>query len=216
MQKVREKLNPDDFGKSTIMNIYLDTPSFLLIRNSIDAKGYKEKLRIRSYGVPDENSKVFFEIKKKHKGIVYKRRIDLPYKEALEYIYQGKKPCDSQIMREIDYAMKMYGNPLPRAVIAYEREAYFWSEDSDIRLTFDKNVRYRIEDNDLMSGSYGIEIIPNDAVLMEVKTAGAIPIELSAVFNECKIYPTSFSKYGKAYTHYMTAKNNLNKKEQLI
>lgn len=217
MQRAEKKLTPDKFGKSTVMNIYLDTPSFLLIRNSIDAKGYKEKLRIRSYGVPDDNARVFFEIKKKHKGIVYKRRIDLPYQKVLDYIYRGEKPCNSQIMQEIDYAMKFYGNPLPRAVVSYEREAYFWSDDENVRLTFDKNVRYRTEDNDLISGSYGTEIIPQNAVLMEVKTAGAMPLMLSSILNECNIFPTSFSKYGKAYMHYMTtSQNNQTKKEQLI
>ena len=31
------------------------------------AKTYKEKLRLRSYGIPNEKSKVFLEIKKKFK-----------------------------------------------------------------------------------------------------------------------------------------------------
>ena len=59
---IEDKIDCDEYGKSTVSNIYLDTPDFLLIRNSIDAKSYKEKLRIRSYGVPNDDSKVFFEI----------------------------------------------------------------------------------------------------------------------------------------------------------
>ena len=65
---ISDKLIPDEHGISTICNLYLDTPSFLLIRNSIDARDYKEKLRIRSYGKVNDDSKIFFEIKKKFKG----------------------------------------------------------------------------------------------------------------------------------------------------
>jgi hypothetical protein len=34
---------------------------------------------------------------------------------------------------------------------------------------------------------------------MEIKTDGAMPLWLSHALDELKIYPTSFSKYGRAY-----------------
>ena len=70
MERIGEQLEPDRYGKSTVCNLYLDTPDFLLIRNSIEAVSYKEKLRVRSYGIPKEDGTVFFEIKKKYKGTV--------------------------------------------------------------------------------------------------------------------------------------------------
>lgn len=39
----------DNYGHTTIRNIYFDTDSYRLVRNSIDKPVYKEKLRIRSY-----------------------------------------------------------------------------------------------------------------------------------------------------------------------
>ena len=60
---IRDKLVPDKYGVNTICSLYLDTPDFLLIRNSIDAVSYKEKLRLRSYGIPNADKKIFFEIK---------------------------------------------------------------------------------------------------------------------------------------------------------
>ena len=134
MALIGDKIIPDEHGKSTIQSLYLDTPDFRLIRASIDAKGYKEsvykeKLRLRSYGVPNDDSKVFLEIKKKFKGVVYKRRVSMRMAEAINYLENGVKPKDSQIMREIDYAMHYYGQPKPAALLCYEREAY-WSKQS--------------------------------------------------------------------------------------
>ena len=106
--RIGDLVFPDPHGKSTIYNIYLDTPTFLLIRNSIDATNYKEKLRMRSYGVPKDDTKVFLELKKKYEGIVYKRRLSMTYKEAIDYITNSAHDRDSQIMREIDYSMKYY------------------------------------------------------------------------------------------------------------
>lgn len=55
----------DDYGKSTACNVYFDTPDFQMIRNSLEKPVYKEKLRLRSYGLPKEEDSVFIEIKKK-------------------------------------------------------------------------------------------------------------------------------------------------------
>ena len=206
---IEDKVDCDEYGKSTVSNIYLDTPNFLLIRNSIDAKVYKEKLRIRSYGVPTDDSKVFFEIKKKYKGIVYKRRLSLTCNQVADYIENGIRPTDSQIMNEIDWCMKIYDNPKPKVVLSYEREAFYWKNDKDIRLTFDRNVRYRMNDLSLQKGSFGVRIIPENSILMEIKTPGSMPIELAEILSLCKIYPSSFSKYGKAYMHYI---DNIEKK----
>ena len=118
------RLIPDSHGKSSICSLYLDTPSFLIIRNSIQGKVYKEKLRLRCYGTPTLDDKVFFEIKKKFRGVVYKRRVPMTLKQAYLYIDNSIKPLESQIMSEIDYAMNFYGNPKPSALISYEREAF--------------------------------------------------------------------------------------------
>lgn len=51
-------------GFYTISNIYLDTRDDHLIRTSLSKAKYKEKLRIRAYGVPQNDEKVYLEIKK--------------------------------------------------------------------------------------------------------------------------------------------------------
>lgn len=199
MSRIKGNLVPDKHGKSTLCSLYLDTPDFLLIRNSIDAISYKEKLRMRSYGVPSSDKKLFFEIKKKYKGVVYKRRVSMTMAEAFQYVESGKPPIDSQIMREIDYLMHFYRQPKPNVCILCEREAYFARESADVRLTFDRNIRYRRgfpSESDINDGT---PIINDGEYILEIKTPGAMPLWLARALSECRIYPRSFSKYAHAY-----------------
>ncbi len=69
---------PDEHGESTICNIYYDTADYRLIRASLEKPAYREKLRLRSYGVTEPGGEVFLELKKKYNGIAYKRRITPP------------------------------------------------------------------------------------------------------------------------------------------
>lgn len=199
LSEIGHRLTPDSHGNSTVCSLYLDTPSWRLIRNSIDAGVYKEKLRLRSYGVPTAQTPVFLEIKKKYKGVVSKRRVRLPLAQAMAYIEGGEKPCAGQIIEEIDYALRFYDHPQPAMLIACEREAYFSKEDPDLRITFDTAIRYRSAGLEMEKGSEGTLLLPNDKVLMEIKTAGAMPIWLAEALDELSIFPGRFSKYGTAY-----------------
>lgn len=199
LSAVSSYIVPDSHGHSTISSLYLDTPDYLLIRNSIEAKAYKEKLRIRAYGVPGKEDKVFFEIKKKFQGVVYKRRVSMPLHEAEQYLQTGVKPTDSQIMREIDYTMDFYGRPQPAMLISYEREAFYGKDCPGLRLTFDTNVRYKEHVSSLSQRNDGECILSPGQFILEVKTEGAMPLWLSHALNQLEIYPASFSKYGRAY-----------------
>ena len=196
---IKDKLVPDAHGKNTICSLYLDTPDFLLIRNSIDAISYKEKLRLRSYGAPGVEKTLFFEIKKKYKRVVYKRRVSMTPEQAAEYIESGIMPFDSQIMREIDYLMKFYRQPKPNVCIICEREAFFEKENPEVRLTFDENLRYRYGFPTTENIKEGTPIVNSDEYILEIKTPGAMPLWLANALSECKIYPRSFSKYAHAY-----------------
>ena len=198
-QRIGRHLKPDEFGRSTVISLYLDTPDHRIIRNSIEAVDYKEKLRFRSYGTAAADSTVFLELKKKFGGVVYKRRAAMTLVEAERYLRLGIRPFDSQIMREIDWAMKLYGRPKPAMMIACEREAWFDEEHPDLRLTFDRNIRCRETELRLDRGSAGIRLLPEETVLLEIKTAGAMPLWLADALDAARILPGSFSKYGAAY-----------------
>ena len=190
----------DQYGRTTIRNLYYDTNTYLLIRRSIEKPIYKEKIRIRSYSRADENSTVFVELKKKYKHVVYKRRISLPNRKAMKWLSGKESPeKQTQISSEINYFLDYYGTLHPTVFLSYEREAYYAKDDSDFRVTFDENVLCRQEDLSLQSSIYGTPILPEEKVLMEIKCSGGIPLWMTGILSREKIYKTPFSKYGTAY-----------------
>lgn len=134
----------DEYGRTTIRNIYYDTDNYRLVRQSIESPVYKEKLRIRSYSEATSDSTVFVELKKKYASVVYKRRLPLAEKDAMAWIGR-QQPCskDTQISREIDYFLDYYRTLRPAVFLSYEREAYYTREKSDFRVTFDDTVLCR-------------------------------------------------------------------------
>ncbi len=197
---IENKMVEDEHGKSSICNIYLDTEQFDLIRHSITKPVYKDKVRLRSYNVPNIDSKVYLEIKRKYNGIVSKRRIEMKLKEFYEYI-DDKNSFEkgSQIKRELLYYFKFY-NLQQTMYISYDRRAYYDKNDRDFRITFDSNILARNYDLELEKGIYGTNILDKNYYIMEIKTLGAIPMWLVKILDELMICPSSFSKYGEAYT----------------
>lgn len=203
-QRILEAMKPymqlDKYGRTTIRNVYFDTDTYLLIRRSIDKPEYKEKLRMRSYAKATEDSTVFVELKKKYKSVVYKRRISLPCKEAMEWVTR-EQHCRkyTQISDEVDYFIDYYGTLHPTVFLSYEREAFYSNDKSDFRVTFDDTILVRQEDLSLESEVYGTPILPEGMVLMEIKCSGGIPLWMTEFLSHEKIFKTSFSKYGTAY-----------------
>ena len=191
----------DRFGHSDIRNLYFDTDTFRLVRRSIEKPLYKEKLRVRSYGKAGAASPVFVELKKKFESVVYKRRLALPHREAMDALENGLPlPADGQIGREIAAFRAFYGPTLkPAMYLSYEREAYYPTDGADFRLTLDENILWRTDHLDLAASPWGSPVIGPDQVLMELKTPGSIPLWMVRFLSENNIRRISFSKYGTAY-----------------
>lgn len=208
----------DGYGRTTIRNVYMDTDSYRLIRRSIEKPEYKEKLRIRSYARADADSPVFVELKKKYNKVVYKRRIALPEAVATSWVRgDTPRPVDTQITREIDYFMAYYGALRPSVFLSYEREAFYERAGGDFRITFDENILARDKDISLKSEAYGLPVLPEGRVLMEIKCPGAIPLWMTDILSREHIYKTSFSKYGVAYGQYiMPSLLNTEKQKELL
>ena len=189
----------------TIANIYFDTPDDYLIRTSLSKPEYKEKLRLRSYGVPTKNEKVFLEIKKKYKGIVNKRRTALTLSDAYDFVKTGKAPefkeyMNKQVLSELQYFLKIY-DLSPKLYLAYDRIAYFEKDNQDLRISFDMNIRSRRYDLALEHGDYGEKLLPEGVYLMEIKTSLAKPLWLTKMLSELDIKRVSFSKYGTEFRY---------------
>ncbi|MCC8156863.1 MAG: polyphosphate polymerase domain-containing protein [Oscillospiraceae bacterium] len=196
---IQAYVHPDEFGTYSICNIYYDTDNFQLIRASLEKPVYKEKLRMRSYGVPTDESRVFVELKKKYDGVVYKRRTVMAAADAVAYLRDGVLPEDeNQICHEIDWFMQSY-RPTAKVFIAYDRTAFAGRDDPELRITFDRNLRWRDTALDLRAGDYGAPLLPPEQTLMEIKIPGAAPTWLAHLLSECGVFATSFSKYGACY-----------------
>ncbi len=196
----------DEYGRTTIRNVYFDTDNFMLIRHSMEKPVYKEKLRIRSYQQAGPEDSVFVELKKKYNSVVYKRRLVLPEAQVMDSFLNDKPlPIHSQIGDEIEYFRKYYENLNPTVFLSYEREAYYSLDGSDFRVTFDENILYRENHLSLGDEVYGNALLGENYSLMEIKTSGGIPLWMSHTLTEQRLFKTSFSKYGSAYQDMMDA-----------
>lgn len=192
---IRETMNHDEYGDKTIQSLYFDTPNYRLIRESIEKPDFKEKLRLRSYGLIGKDSELFLEMKRKSEKVVYKRRVKFTQEEAFDFVSKKIDGDDDQISRELKYFRDYYQNLEPKVLLLYDREAY---NLGNLRVTFDTNIRYRLTDLNLSTSLEGIQL-DEGVIMMEVKTIHAIPLWLVKLLSDNKIYKTSYSKYGTAY-----------------
>ncbi len=202
VEVMSEHMELDAYGRHQISNIYFDTEDYSIIRQSLEKPTYKEKLRLRIYGEPDLDSLAFVELKKKYKGVVYKRRLAYSQKDALVHLYEHHDEA-SQIQKEIDYFIHNYEDLMPRVYLAYEREAYFCPTNDNLRMTFDFNIKTRNTNVSLYRSDNDLDVLPASNVLLEVKVVEGIPFWLLEFMHKHKIYKTSFSKYGTAFNKFI-------------
>ena len=218
-------MTPDKYDTCAINTCYLDTPERYLIEKSLEKPKYKEKLRVRRYGdAQDPSTPTFVEIKKKFKGIVYKRRVCMSARAAEAFLAgmayeravtlhpledaaaqaESLSPVSRQIAREIFAFRRRYGHLEPSMDIRVMRTAWKLTKEGraetpfDLRLTFDEHMRSRDRFN---PRALWEDIADDGEVLMEIKVTGAYPLWLVDILNEVGCKPTSFSKYGTAYTN---------------
>ena len=196
-RRLKGHLYVDEFGKTSIASLYYDTPDYKFIRMSNEKPMFKEKLRLRSYGLATDDSPVFLELKRKAFGVVYKRRIKSTIPE-IEDLFESGEVEDGQINREIGYFCRQNPELVPACLIIYDRTAYY-EPNGDLRLTIDNNPRFRMDDLDLRVSMEGEPLLPEGYSILEVKVQGAMPMWLSKILDEGRIYKSSFSKYGEAY-----------------
>ena len=192
----------------TICNIYYDTEDDNVIRTSISKPLYKEKLRLRGYGVPGLQDKIYLEIKKKFNKFVNKRRTPFLLREAYDFLdNKGVKELlphmNGQVIKEIQHFLEM-NEVYPKVYLAYDRRAYFGKDDPDLRVSFDNNIRTRRDELRLELGDHGRQLLEDpDYWLMEIKIINAMPLWLSRALGDLNIYPRSFSKYGTEYLQFV-------------
>lgn len=198
----------DQYGRTSISSIYYDTSSQLLVRRSIEKPLFKEKIRLRSYGLAKEDGPVFLELKRKYDGLVYKRRVISDEKTVNGFFDFQNSIGGGQIAREITYFRNLYGDLTPTLAITYERTALYEINGST-RVTFDENIRYRLDRLNLHETLDGTLLGDGKFVIMEIKCLGSMPLYLTKILSKGKIYKSSFSKYGNSYLQIRAQRNKL-------
>jgi hypothetical protein len=195
---------PDAFAEYRVNNIYYDTETYDVIRRSIEKPIYKEKLRLRYYGefsggVPHDQQ-VFLELKKKFSGVVYKRRIMLDKSDAERVLSEPGAPCTggefTQVRQEIQHFLASIPAITNEVIISYRRTALTGRDDENLRVTFDTDVVLR-------DGQKSCNLMQDELMLMEIKTATAMPLALARFLSAHAIYPANYSKYKTAYINYI-------------
>ena len=201
----------DEYGLHTICSVYYDTEDYAFIRHSLDKPVFKEKLRLRSYGVPRMDSTVYMELKKKLAGVTYKHRIPMTLREAEAYLQSGIQPQGLEpvvALGEFDWFLNRY-HPIAKILLCYDRIAFLGKENSDLRITFDTDIRWRNYNLSLSEGDQGCPLLDSGKLLMEIKTQGALPLWLAHRLSELAVYPISFSKYGTVYQEQLEFKGGI-------
>jgi len=202
-QHLEGHMEVDAFGLTSIASLYYDTPDFRLIRASMEKPLFKEKLRLRSYGLATEDSPVYLELKRKAFDIVYKRRVQSTLSQVEAFFNgEGEICTGGQINRELITFRDYYESLVPACLIIYDRVAYY-EPDGDLRLTIDHNPRCRVEELNLETSMDGTLLLPEGWTILEIKVQGAMPLWLTEILSAGKIYKSSFSKYGEAYRQHL-------------
>ena len=196
-------MREDDYGLTPIASLYYDTPDARLIRTSVEKPEFKEKIRLRSYGLATQDSPVFLELKRKAYGVVYKRRVQSVIL-TVESFFRGERDGfeGGQIDRELLYFREYYRNLEPTCLILYDRTAYY-EPDGDLRLTIDRNPRYRTDALSFDHAPVGIPLLAPGDTILEIKVQDTIPLWLVRILSEGNIKRGSISKYGEAYRRSM-------------
>lgn len=229
LEAIEGHMKVDRYGDTVIESRYYDTPHRELIERSLDKPLYKEKLRLRSYGPFSLAGIVYVELKKKYKGIVYKRRIGMSKAAAQAFVagmdfedaatrypladaaLQNEllSPHGRQIAAEIRAFCLRYPGLVPSmdiSVVCRSYEPASHAAASTITLQGAPSTDLRItfdmqmRGRDLMRDSHPTyELAGRGEAVMEIKSIGSYPLWLTEALSSNKIYPQSFSKYGEAY-----------------
>lgn len=187
----------------TVRSLYYDTINYDFYQDKIEGLNRRKKVRIRGYNKFTEDAFVFLEIKRKHGPTISKTRSPVAYRDLPVLIETGNvnkfiQPLNNDSFenaRRFLFQTKNLGL-MPTILINYDREAYFYKFDNDLRITFDKNIRSRMSSNlgALFVEGDPIRALPNHFIL-EIKTFSNFPGWLHYIIGYLELRQQALSKY---------------------
>jgi SPX domain protein involved in polyphosphate accumulation len=190
-------------GRYILSSLYYDSPDFRCYWEKVDGVKFRRKLRIRHY-VTDEaltdDTPVFVEIKQRLDRVTQKRRIVLPYRNAMSLCNDRQYPKvfaldDKAVLDEI-YAYLWQYNLRPISIVNYERQAFIGTDyDLGLRVTFDTSLQYQTHNLLLHDEPSTLPMLPADRVIMEIKVNERIPYWLTEMIAAHNLNMIRVSKY---------------------
>jgi SPX domain protein involved in polyphosphate accumulation len=202
-------LDPDGYsgtGGYPVESVYYDTRGLQFYWEKIEGLRFRRKLRLRRYGgdgtPADDAGPVFVEVKQRVNRVTQKRRLCLPYGDALRLCagqgFRRAEPLSSREQAFVDEVTSLVGNLrlLPVVTTAYHREAYLGrGADLGLRVTVDHRLRGRDRDFRLASGSSDRFTLPPDLAVLEIKANERVSTWVTDLAARLDLQVVRISKY---------------------
>ena len=204
-------------GFYQVNSLYFDTPQFFFLRNRLSGSEKRINMRIRSYG-RNPSPPYFLEVKNKIVSVMRKYRAsiheDLFVNKPEYFEYHPSDISNREEIHNIqifNYLKDIY-NAQPKVLTQYHRLAYFSEFEEYSRVTFDRELKYMVEDlynvtpdPSLMMPCDFPELIDDGSnVILEMKCyTSHVPFWMIDCIRNFNLHRTSFSKYAVSIFHVM-------------
>lgn len=181
-------------GQYTVRSLYFDTRDYDSYVDKIAGVEEREKYRIRIYN--ENDSIIRLECKKKLDSYIKKTSAPLTRQEY-EQIMKGDAfflfHRKEEVCRDF-YDKVMLEGEKPVVTVDYERIPFVFPY-GDVRITFDMNIRARMETDLFDFEAKPMPVLENDLLVMEVKYTEYLPDIIRDVLQVKDSVYTAYSKY---------------------
>ena len=194
------KLQPS--GVYPIVSLYLDSDNLRLCMESLRGHLKRFKLRVRSYS-DEPDCPQFFEIKRRANTVIIKNRARVMHQDVAALLLGQYVPPLQNYKTEVDVLkqFQLYMKSIsakPKVLIRYMRRAYESDMENRVRVTFDRQLAYKVSgDPEVLFSGQGWQHNPITlrGVILEIKFTGRYPIWLGRMAQYFDLHQQSVAKY---------------------
>jgi hypothetical protein len=178
-----------------VRSLYFDSSDYKAYEQKMSGDCNRVKFRLRAYQKTLENNpNVRVELKIREGNAMRKKSVFVPIDEYQYFmIHNHWKNISDPITTEFE-RQRVLQNLKPVILIEYDREGYKTRIKSDLRITFDHQVR-SLDEKDLFSNNNFFQRLYPKYIVMEIKFANSNPQWLSKLVKNHGLKVIAFSKY---------------------
>ncbi len=189
-------MSPDVNGKDGyfIRSLYFDTPTASAYYEKLDGVEYRKKYRIRMYNQRDDY--ICLEKKMKDNNMTAKEQVVISKEECLQILNNDFSMDDYEdgLLKEFLLELKMK-NLMPSVIVDYDRYALTYPV-SDVRITFDSNIRSGVYNYDLFDYHHmSFQVLEDHMMILEVKFNEMLPEVIGIILRTIPSIRSAYSKF---------------------